>query len=224
MSRAKRTNKRRLLGVGLAGSVLITGIVATGAALADDDGEQCSTLDAPSSTLDAKAKEGTVVNLEQLDGKVARLLKPLGVDQGSLQNLDDTLQSIPSDEADLVVQGIGFGSGQAPQVTLTSMDQKTPEEWAQANPNVDLAPMNAQLASLNDSLDGLFGELDGLGGLILVGLVQEIIQSGFGGGDINIGIDDISIDDINADDININLRKADAGNVEIKATSLTKCQ
>jgi hypothetical protein len=213
MSRARRTNKRRFLGVGLAGAALITGAVATGAAMAGEDGEAgaCSSLDPKSSEVAAKAQQGGVVDPAQLDGQLAGLMKLVGAQPDSLQNLDDALRSLPADEAGVAIEDIELGGDQAPKVKLKSLDQKTPEAWAKANPNVDLQPFNAQLASAGESLAALLG---GSGG-------AENIQTALGQIAVNSVID---IEDVEVDDIELDLKKAESGKVQVKAKSLTSCE
>ncbi|MGP3922730.1 hypothetical protein [Streptomyces sp. 8N616] len=213
MSRARRTNKRRFLGVGLAGAALITGAVATGAAMAGEDGEAgaCSSLDPKSSEVAAKAQQGGVVDPAQLDGQLAGLMALVGAEPDSLQNLDDALRALPSDKAAVGIEDIELGGDEAPKVTLKSLDGKTPEAWAKANPNVDLQPFNSQLASAGEGLAALLG---GSGGL-------ENLQAAFGQIAVNNAID---IEDVDIEDVELELKKAESGKVQVKAKSLTNCE
>ncbi|MFF3767695.1 hypothetical protein ACFYYR_26935 [Streptomyces sp. NPDC001922] len=218
MSRARRTNKSRVLGIGLASAGLITGVVATGAAMAGEGDESsaaakkpvkstsCLSAGAPSSGVVATAQKGGSVDLSRLDGQLAGLLAAAGAEADSLQSLDDALRAVPSRDAGVVIDGVKIGGDKAPTVRVKSLDERDPEAWAKANPKTDLGRMNAQLAAVNRSLADIWSQTGGL----------ENLQAAFGQIAIN---SNINIDDIDIDDIELDLKKADADQVKVRMKS-----
>ncbi|MGP4002418.1 hypothetical protein [Streptomyces sp. 8N706] len=229
MSRARRTNKRRVLGVGLVSAALITGAVATGAAMAGEGGKsseaaanpgqskKCSSAEEQSSgavtKAVTKAKEGGAFSLSQLDGKMAGLLAAAGAQPDSLQSLDEALRAIPASDTGVLIEGIKVGSDEAPQVKVKSLNQQKPKAYAKANPNADLGQMNAQLAAVNESLAKVWSDTNGL----------ENLQAAFGQIAVNNVID---IDDIEIDDVELELKKADADSdeMQVKLVSVANCE
>ncbi|MET8681499.1 hypothetical protein ABZW18_28940 [Streptomyces sp. NPDC004647] len=218
MSRAIRTNKRRVLGIGMASAALITGVVATGAAMAGEDkgssaaaegasqANKCPSVNAKTSEAVTKAKEGVSFDASQLDAQLAKFLPLAGLEADSLQGLDDALKALPASDAGVLIDGIKVGGGgKAPEVKIKSLDQQKPKAYAKANPTADLGQMNAQLAALNQSLAEAWSESGGL----------ENLQAAFGQIAVNSVID--------VGDIELELKKDSAEQVNVKVKSLAGC-